>query len=138
MFKKHFEDTVTIEKVFYTKIPIGKAREEGMVPGHDGEYLSLYWYGDEWILEDNAGVVGIHVHNYVDVVNDGYDVTDEDMKLAEEIQQEVDEVVKNNNGKVATNGLSTGPLGQQAREIAQKLGWPINEYGGYEVNENGE
>jgi hypothetical protein len=124
------------KKVFYSRISIGKAREEGRVPDHDGEYLSLYWCGDEYIIENNAGVIGTHIHNYVDVVNDNYNVTDQDLKLAEEIQMEINEIIEKNQGKVAKNGLSTGPLGLQAREIAQHWGWSVNEDGAYEAEIN--
>ena len=122
--------------VLYTLIPTGNARAEGREPSHDGEFLSLYWYGNEWILEDNAGVVGTHVHDYITSVNDNRFVSDEEydnaIAEAEEIQKEIEEAIANNRGKVATNGFSTGPLGGEARSIAQSLGWPINEYGSYE------
>lgn len=39
-------------------ILIGKARDEGRMPSHDGESLTLYYVpgDDRWLLEDNGGV----------------------------------------------------------------------------------
>jgi hypothetical protein len=128
-------------KVFYVQIPVGKARDEGRVPNHDGEFLGLYWHGDEWIVENNAGVVGTHIHDYVTGVRDNHFHNEDEyvnaISEAEEIQAEIDEAVANHYGELATNGFSTGPLGGEARKIARQLGWPINDYGGYEEDSDG-
>lgn len=120
-------------KVYQAQIAIGAARREGRQPNHDAEYLMLYWRegGEEWLLEDNAGVVASHSYNYREAVADAND-GDEEMAEAEAIQAEIDETVAQPGELAVPRGLSTGPMGHEARNVARRLGWPINADGAYD------
>jgi len=43
--------------IYQVQIATGDARRDGRAPSHDGECVWLFWSRNEWIIEDNAGVM---------------------------------------------------------------------------------
>lgn len=124
--------------VYEARIAIGAARREGREPSHDAEYLSIYWRDNgEYLVEDNAGVVGSDAENYLQSCACQ---TEEEWAEVEAIQAEIDEIVGGPGALALPHGLCTGPLGGEARQLAKIMGWPINEDGAYDpaLDEEGE
>lgn len=114
--------------IYRAQIATEAARREGRQPSHDGEYLVLYWAEgrDEWLLQGNAGVVASFAENLVETVAWRAE-SDDEIAEAEEIQAEIDALVA-----APGEELATGPMGHEARNLARRLGWPINADGAYE------